>query len=79
MIAVDRNVLICARDQVIHDIRRSPPRPHHQRTASASSTQYAAFVDMSGGSNDDAVLGIAHRDADGCAVLDCLTGPASAL
>ena len=32
--------------------------------------QYAAFCDMSGGSNDDAVLGIAHRDADGRAVLD---------
>jgi hypothetical protein len=28
------------------------------------------FVDMSGGSNDDAVLAIAHRDADGRAVLD---------
>jgi len=35
--------------------------------------QYVAFVDMSGGSNDDAVLGIAHRDADGRAVLDNLT------
>lgn len=32
--------------------------------------QYAGFVDMSGGSSDDAVLGIAHRDADGRAVLD---------
>jgi hypothetical protein len=32
--------------------------------------QYSAFVDMSGGSNDDAALGIAHRDADGRAVLD---------
>ncbi len=31
---------------------------------------YHAFVDMSGGSNDDAVLGIAHRDAEGRAVLD---------
>ena len=37
------------------------------------STQYAAFVDMSGGRNDDAVLGIAHRDSDGRAVLDSLT------
>lgn len=35
--------------------------------------QYAAFVDMSGGSNDDAVLAIAHMDADGCAVLDRVT------
>lgn len=33
---------------------------------------YAAFVDMSGGSSDDAVLGIAHRDADGRAVLDAV-------
>lgn len=31
---------------------------------------YVGFVDMSGGSNDDAVLAIAHRDADGRAVLD---------
>jgi hypothetical protein len=33
---------------------------------------YVGFVDMSGGSKDDAVLGIAHRDADGRAVLDCV-------
>lgn len=32
--------------------------------------QYHAFVDMSGGSSDDACLAIAHRDADGVAVLD---------
>jgi hypothetical protein len=31
---------------------------------------YAGFVDMSGGSNDDAALAIAHRDAEGRAVLD---------
>jgi hypothetical protein len=31
---------------------------------------YRAFVDMSGGSSDDAVLAIAHRDAEGRAVLD---------
>src|SRR5262249_41108466 len=31
---------------------------------------YSAFVDMSGGSNDDAVLAIAHRDAEGRLVLD---------
>ena len=31
---------------------------------------YAAFVDMSGGSNDDAVLAIGHCDADGRAILD---------
>jgi hypothetical protein len=33
---------------------------------------YAAFVDMSGGSNDDAVLGIGHRDAQDRVVLDCV-------
>ncbi|MBM4194953.1 MAG: hypothetical protein FJ202_11315 [Gemmatimonadetes bacterium] len=33
---------------------------------------YYAFVDMSGGSSDDAALAIGHRDANGCAVLDCL-------
>jgi hypothetical protein len=32
--------------------------------------RYFAFVDMSGGSNDDACLAIAHRDNDGQAVLD---------
>jgi hypothetical protein len=31
---------------------------------------YQAFVDMSGGSNDDAVLAIAHKDRDGKAILD---------
>ena len=34
--------------------------------------EYCAFVDMSGGSNDDAVLGIGHADGDGRAVLDVL-------
>jgi hypothetical protein len=34
--------------------------------------QYVGFTDMSGGSNDDAVLGIAHKDIDGRAVLDLL-------
>jgi hypothetical protein len=29
-----------------------------------------AFVDMSGGSSDDATLGIAHRDTEGRAILD---------
>jgi hypothetical protein len=31
---------------------------------------YHGFVDMSGGSSDDATLGIAHRDVDGNAILD---------
>ena len=38
--------------------------------AAEPARSYVAFVDMSGGSNDDAVLGIAHREADGRAVLD---------
>lgn len=33
---------------------------------------YFGFVDMSGGSNDDACLGIVHKDAEGRAVLDCV-------
>ena len=33
---------------------------------------YFAFTDMSGGSNDDATQGIAHRDKDGCVWLDCI-------
>lgn len=32
--------------------------------------EYQAFVDMSGGSSDDATLAIAHKDADGHAVVD---------
>ena len=40
-------------------------------------TQYCAFVDMSGGSSDDAVLSIAHRDAaSGKAVLDAVMAQA---
>lgn len=35
-----------------------------------ATVQYTAFVDMSGGSSDDATLAIAHRDADGHGVLD---------
>lgn len=35
--------------------------------------EYSAFVDMSGGSADDAVLAVAHRDRDSRAVLDRLT------
>lgn len=33
---------------------------------------YAAFVDMSGGSGDDAVLAVGHRDVSGMCVLDRL-------
>ena len=39
---------------------------------SAARDAASAFVDMSGGSSDDAVLSIGHRDADGRAVLDLL-------
>lgn len=38
-----------------------PPQPN---------IQYSVFVDMSGGSSDDATLAIAHRDPDDLAVLD---------
>jgi hypothetical protein len=34
---------------------------------------YHAFVDMSGGSSDDACLAVAYRDSDGRAVLDRVT------
>ena len=42
--------------------KRLPPHPD---------ARYWAFVDMSGGSNDDAVLGIAHGE-DGRIVVDLL-------
>ncbi|MBI3059123.1 MAG: hypothetical protein HYY81_07430 [Deltaproteobacteria bacterium] len=35
-------------------------------------TEYCGFVDMSGGSSDDATLGIAHKDAEGRAILDVI-------
>lgn len=44
------------------DVRVRPPRPE---------TAYTAFVDMSGGSSDDACLAIAHKERDR-AVLDCV-------
>lgn len=40
--------------------------------AAQPSVAYRAFVDMSGGSSDDAVLGIGHADAAGRCVLDVL-------
>ena len=42
-----------------------------KRLPKADGRVYHAFVDMSGGSSDDAVLAIAHRD-DSAAVLDVL-------
>jgi hypothetical protein len=45
--------------------------PGRKRLAPREGVTYRAFVDMSGGSSDDAVLGIAHEQ-DGVAVLDLL-------
>jgi hypothetical protein len=39
--------------------------------------RYHAFVDMSGGSSDDAVFAIAHRDANGRSVLDAIINQGS--
>lgn len=50
-------------DAIARGVSARPPQP---------GLVYAAFVDMSGGSNDDAVLGIGHRDADGRLLLDCV-------
>jgi hypothetical protein len=41
--------------------------------------RYAAFVDMSGGSSDDAVLAIGHTDNDKSAVLDCIENQGAAV
>jgi hypothetical protein len=46
---------------VERNVKVRPPQP---------GIDYSAFVDMSGGSNDDSTLPIAHRDPDGRAVLD---------
>lgn len=48
---------------IVSGRRSLPPEPGRR---------YYAFVDMSGGSNDDACLGIAHKAADGRIVLDLL-------
>ena len=45
--------------------------PGRSRLLPKDGIQYVAFVDMSGGSNDDACLGIAH-EADGKRILDCV-------
>jgi len=52
--------------------RGVPSRP------SEEGRRYVAFVNMSGGSSDDPVLAIAHRDLDGARVLDLILnqGPA---
>ncbi len=63
-----------AAESVMDDIERGVAS--RQRRPGAD---YAAFVDMSGGSVDDAVLGIAHRDLAGRFVLDLVQnqGPAA--
>jgi hypothetical protein len=48
-------------DAIARGVTVRPPDP---------SLTYVAFVDMSGGSSDDAVLAIGHRDGDGRRVLD---------
>ena len=48
-------------DAIARGTTMRPPQPD---------ISYAAFVDMSGGSSDDAVLAIGHRNADGRAVVD---------
>ena len=48
-------------DALARGIRQRPPQP---------GIQYYGFVDMSGGSNDDAAFGVAHLDAEGRALLD---------
>ncbi|HKW00737.1 MAG TPA: hypothetical protein VJN96_12990 [Vicinamibacterales bacterium] len=42
-------------------------------------TSYTAFVDMSGGSSDDAVLAIGHADTEGRAVLDLVQDQGAAV
>lgn len=49
--------------------------PGRTALAPRAGVDYAAFVDMSGGSSDDAVLAIAHNE-DGKAVLDLLISQA---
>lgn len=48
---------------IVSGRRRLPPEPGQR---------YVGFVDMSGGSSDDAVLGIAHKSPAGHIVLDAL-------
>jgi hypothetical protein len=46
--------------------------PGVRERAPVSGINYFAFVDPSGGSADSMTLGVAHRDKDGTAVLDCV-------
>jgi hypothetical protein len=50
-----------------------------RRLAKEDSVKHRAFVDMSGGSTDDAVLGVSHYDAARkVAILDCLVSQTGA-
>jgi hypothetical protein len=50
-----------------------------KRLAPEKGLKYFAFVDMSGGSSDDAVLGVSHFDAERkIAILDCLVAQTGA-
>jgi hypothetical protein len=50
-----------------------------KRLAPEKGVKYWCFVDMSGGSSDDAVIGISHFDADRkIAILDCLVAQTGA-
>ncbi len=55
-------------DAIARGVSRRDPEP---------GLAYRAFVDMSGGSSDDAVIAIAHRDADGRAIVDCVINQGS--
>ena len=55
-------------DAIARGCRHRPPEP---------GVVYFAFVDMSGGSNDDATLGISHLDPTGHAILDVVTNQGS--
>jgi hypothetical protein len=48
-------------DAIERGVRVRPPQPE---------LTYCGFVDMSGGSSDDACLGISHRDINNCVLLD---------
>ncbi|HUF72686.1 MAG TPA: hypothetical protein VMR74_07300 [Gammaproteobacteria bacterium] len=46
--------------------------PRRKRLRRQDGTDYVAFVDMSGGSSDDACLAVAHKTDDGKRILDCI-------
>jgi hypothetical protein len=56
-------------DAIARGVRRRAPEP---------GIVYVAFCDMSGGSQDDAVLAISHMDTEGRAILDCVVSQGQA-